>query len=323
MDEPAQKDDSTFGIPHFRNLFGKRPKPVRVLYAGASHPGRVRRTNEDNFAIVRRRRTRDVLLTSLNADSLPESTDEAYVFVLADGMGGHAAGEIASQAAIEVAWQLGGTELKWPMIHGQHESLELESKLQTYGKLIDQMLRQMVDRNPNLEGMGTTFVAAYSFGLEVFVGNIGDSRAYIFRDHELLRLTRDHTLAEQLVERGLMDADAPEVKQFSHILVNCLGGTADDAVAEIHHVTLRDGDVLLLCSDGLTDMVDDREIAALLDDRQSPTQAVDGLIDLALEAGGDDNVTVVLGEYHALVDHEDETETFNDTQFGNASGPDT
>ncbi|WP_166826498.1 PP2C family protein-serine/threonine phosphatase [Thalassoroseus pseudoceratinae] len=298
MEERDTGSESNFGIPYFRRLFGTRPEPVEVSYAGASHPGRVRRTNEDNFAIVRRRRTRDVLLTSLNADSLPAANDEAYVFVVADGMGGYAAGEIASQAAIEVAWQIGATELKWPMIHGKHESLELESKLQTYGKLMDHFLREMVNADPDLEGMGTTFVAAYSLGMEVFVGNIGDSRAYVFRDHELLRLTRDHTLAEQLIERGVMEPDTPEADQFSHILVNCLGGSSEGAVAEIHHVTLRDGDLLLLCTDGLTDMLPDHEIAAVIDDRQSPDQAVQSLIDLALEAGGEDNVTVVIGEYH-------------------------
>lgn len=297
MDEHDSKTDSTYGIPHYRRLFGKRPTPVEVTYAAATHPGRVRQTNEDNYAIVCRRRTRDVLSTSLNLDALPIAEDQAYVFSLADGMGGHSAGEVASQAALEVAWYFGGNELKWPMIHGTHEALELESKLQTYGQLIDQVLGQMVKADPSLEGMGTTIVAAYSFGLEAYIGNIGDSRAYIFRNHELLRLTRDHTLAEQLIERGLMDADDPEVDQFSHVLVNCLGGSSDGAVAEIHHVTLRDGDLLLLCSDGLTDMVGDPEIAALLDDRQSLDQAADGLINLALEAGGHDNVTVILGEY--------------------------
>ncbi len=312
MDEHDSKTDSTYGIPHFRRLFGKRPVPVEVTYAAATHPGRVRRTNEDNFAIVRRRRTRDVLLTSLNASSLPEAADEAYVFSLADGMGGHSAGEVASQAALEVAWYFGGNELKWPMILGEHESLELESKLQTYGQLIDQVLRQMVKADPSLEGMGTTIVAAYSFGLEAYVGNIGDSRAYIFRNHELLRLTRDHTLAEQLIERGMMDADDPEVDQFSHVLVNCLGGSSDGAVAEIHHLSLQNGDVLLLCSDGLTDMVEDREIAAMLDDRQSLDQAADGLIELALEAGGHDNVTVVLGEYR-VPSNPNEQEAATDT----------
>ena len=133
--------------------------------------------------------------------------------------------------------------------------------------------------------------AAYLASHHAFVGHIGDSRAYLFRHGELAQLTRDHTLAQDLIDAG---ADRDRTSGYQHLLTNCLGGTKDKVKVEIHQLRMLDGDRLLLCSDGLTDMVSDETIAKTLDELPVAQESCDRLIQLALDNGGRDNVTVVI-----------------------------
>ena len=124
-----------------------------------------------------------------------------------------------------------------------------------------------------------------------------DSRAYLFRYGALQQLTHDHTLAQQLVDAGALPSLEMTSRRMQHMLVNCLGGDSTTVKVETHHVQLRDGDQLLLCTDGLTDMLNENQIVRVLEAQQSPDAACRALVDLALDCGGRDNVTVVVARY--------------------------
>lgn len=145
--------------------------------------------------------------------------------------------------------------------------------------------------------MGTTLTGALTIGMVAFIAHVGDSHAYIFRSGRLHRLTRDHTLAEQLVANGILHSIDEASSGFRSTLVNCLGGSFEDVNVDTCHVPLQDGDQLLLCTDGLTDMVPDAEIAQHLAEPRTTQQISQSLIDAALTHGGKDNVTVVVARY--------------------------
>jgi protein phosphatase len=139
--------------------------------------------------------------------------------------------------------------------------------------------------------MGTTWTSAHLMPPHALVVHIGDSRAYLMHEGELRQITHDETMAQAFIDSGL---DPASVKNFRHVLLNSLGGEKDDVAAQIHHVRLEAGDRLLLCTDGLTEMASDEDIASVLRQPLAPQEACDRLIELALAGGGKDNVTVTL-----------------------------
>ena len=163
-------------------------------------------------------------------------------------------------------------------------------------RLIDSALRDNAESDPSLLGMGTTLTAVVSLGAELFVGHIGDSRAYLFRNKRLHQLTRDNTLAQELIDAGIARPEDTATQAMRHVLTAALaaGEQADPQVQRFH---LSDGDQVLLCTDVLTEMVKDETIATILSDSDSATQACQTLIDLALAAGGADNTTAIVARY--------------------------
>ncbi len=147
--------------------------------------------------------------------------------------------------------------------------------------------------------MGTTLTMAYSVGCDLFVVHAGDSRAYLFRRGELIQLTSDHTLVQALVDGGTLTPEAAKRHKGRNIVTNVVGGPREGVHAEIHKLAVEDGDTLLLCSDGLTEPVNDDRIAEALARHEDPEGACARLVDLALERGGPDNVTVVVAHYEA------------------------
>ena len=143
--------------------------------------------------------------------------------------------------------------------------------------------------------MGTTMTGAYSIGDDLFVIHVGDSRAYLYRDGVLRRLTRDHTHAQMLADAGIIQPDAVATHRLRHVLTNALGGEESKGEAEIHHMRLFDGGQILLCSDGLHDIVDDETMAEILKTQRGASSTCRSLVDAALANGGKDNVTVVAG----------------------------
>lgn len=278
--------------------FGPTSPAVHVEFGALTHPGKVRLNNEDHFSVVRRRRSREVLLTNLPEARVPKSLhDDVYAMAVADGIGGAAFGEMASMLALQTGWKLTTHAFKWHFQVNENEAEELKELLKVYGQLIHRKLQDEATDNPRLAGMGTTITGALSIGTEAFIAHVGDSRAYLSRDGILQQLTRDHTLAQKLVDSGAIPSVTAASRRVQNMLVNCLGGSRSEVEVDVQQVHLADGDRLLLCSDGLTDMVSDDEIAQILQQRADPQAACQVLTDLALEHGGRDNVTIVIARY--------------------------
>ncbi len=270
---------------------------VRLEVAGRSDPGKVRPSNEDNFLAVKRYRGRELLATSLPENMLEASEDFAYTMAVADGMGGHEFGELASLLALRTGWELGGDEIKWTVKVNDREETELRQKADIFFQLIHKALHDVARESPRVRGMGTTLTLCYSTGPELFVMHAGDSRAYLFRDDRLRQLTRDHNLAQVLVDSGAAEAGSAEAKKMSHMLTNCLGGQSSAVEVDVRHEHLQHDDRVLLCTDGLNDVVSDEEIEHVLAANPTPAGACGALMDLALKRGARDNVTVLVGRY--------------------------
>jgi protein phosphatase len=279
-------------------FFESEPRTlVRVEVAGKSHPGLVRPNNEDQFLAVRRCRRREILATSLPEEILDTTDDQTYTLAVADGLGGQKFGEIASLLAMRTGWELGGDEIKWTVRLNEHEVEEMRRKAEVFCRLVEGSLHAEVRENPQLAGMATTLTLCYSTGPNLFTVHVGDSRAYLHRDGVIRQLTRDHTLGQELIDAGDADPDSPSVRRLQHVLTNCIGGSQEIVTADFDHYELMDGDRVLLCTDGLSNMVGDAEIAALLEQNPSSTDACNALVELALKHGGKDNVTVVVARY--------------------------
>ena len=206
-----------------------------VDVAAKTDPGKIRPNNEDSFLAVRRYRGREVLTTSLPPQILDRTEDYAFTFAVADGMGGQNFGELASLLAMRTGWELGGGEIKWSMKMNPHEIAELEEKARTFFRLIDEALQAEIRESPRLAGMGTTLTICYSTGNELFVMHVGDSRAYLYRDGKVGRLTRDHNLAQVLVDAGKAEPNSWEARRVRHVLTNCLGSKHEKVEVDVHH----------------------------------------------------------------------------------------
>ena len=240
------------------------PKPIVVEFGAKSDVGSVRTVNEDHFIVVRRSRKRDVLMSNLPEEVLPIHEADAYAIVVADGMGGTSFGKLASVLALQTAWELGGKEINWPLKSNKEEVRQLLEKLELYPLLMKEALTERARRQPELTGMGTTLTAAYVLGSNAFIAHVGDSRAYLMRGETLHLLTTDHTVAQQMIDAGVFVPDDKEVQHLRHMLTNCLDTNDADIHVETRQIPLQDGDRLLLCSDGLTNSVDEDAIAHAL-----------------------------------------------------------
>ena len=294
-EEPDTKVSAAFEELVARFFEDEPRAAVRVEFGALSHPGLVRDVNEDHYLVVRRRRLRDVLLSNLPVELLDQAEQEAYALAVADGLGGHAFGELASFLALWAAWDLGSEEIKWAVKMNRREADELKQKAAVLFGLVDRTLLSAALAQPRLSGMGTTLTACYTAGPELFVLHAGDSRAYLYRGGALRRLTRDHTHAQAMIDAGLVEPESYAAMRRRHVLTNYVGGGR--AAVDVEHHRLADGDRLLLCTDGLTDLVSEVEIAALLESHPRPDDACRVLVDRALACGGQDNITVVLACY--------------------------
>jgi serine/threonine protein phosphatase PrpC len=279
------------------------PRPfstsVRAEFGAVSHPGMVRSRNEDHFFVAQAVREQRVLLSNLPEDHIPVPMgDEGYVVIVADGMGGMAAGEVASRQAIATGLKLIQNSPKWGFKINKKEARELFERVNRHLQEIDRTLTEQSYSDRRLYGMGTTLTAAYSVGVDLFVIHVGDSRAYLYRNGDLRQLTRDHTVAQALADAGMIAPAEVRHHKRRNVLTNFLGGHQGRVKGDVRWLRLTDGDRVLVCTDGLTEMVDDRTIAEIIRRHHEPPAAAQALVDEALRRGGHDNVTVVLGRYH-------------------------
>lgn len=278
------------------------PEPFSVLVevdvAGLSHAGKVRPNNEDHFLIGRAGRYLDVIGTNVPVDEVPSRSDEVgYGMIVADGMGGYTGGEVASRLAIRSLLNLVLHTPDWIFRVDEAWGGEVLKRAQQRYRAVDREIARQAAMDPNLSRMGTTLTLAYSLGENLFISHVGDSRAYLLRQDKLNQLTRDQTLAQMLIDMGIMTREEAASNRLRHALTQALGKQEGNVKTEVHRLALRTGDCLLLCTDGLTEMVDEKRIAETLTRETNAAQACQRLVDLALEEGGRDNVTAVVARY--------------------------
>jgi protein phosphatase len=300
MFDPHDVETAEFPSPQLGlELPQEASAKVHIDVAALSDKGNVRDRNEDHFYVARGGRRATTLVTNVPPADIPSQFEEtAYLLVVADGMGGHAGGEVASRLAIATLINIILHAPDWIMRleDDEHAGRLMDRAVARY-RAVHEALQERARLDPELRGMGTTMTAAYSLGRDLFVTQVGDSRAYRFRDGTLQLLTRDQTQAQMLANEGVIRQQDVARHRLRHVLTSALGGLHSHMVAEIDRFELADGDRLLLCSDGLTDMVPDAEIADLLRREARSEEACRLLVDRALVNGGKDNVTVVLARY--------------------------
>jgi PPM family protein phosphatase len=272
---------------------------VRVEIGARSHRGTVRPNNEDHYIIVRTGRQQETLETSLPRSDVPERFDESgYTMLVADGLGETGAGAAASRVAISTIAHLAIHFGKWNLRVDARTATEIKERAEWFYRRADDAVIAKSRTHVALTGMATTLTAAYSAGDDLFIAHVGHSRAYLFRDGHLTQLTRDHTMAWHTVGTGRPADVARDTQDLRHILTDTIGGLTEGPLVDVDHVRLLNGDNVLLCTNGLTDMVSDDRIADVLTQRREAGEQCQLLVDLALQAGGEDNVTVMLAQYH-------------------------
>lgn len=265
--------------------------------AGLTDVGLVRKKNDDQFLIVELVKRTNVLSSSFKPD--PESTvfdgSKGLILIVADGVGGAPAGERASQLATEEILRHLKANMPWFLrLHHEHED-ELINALKDAVRRCELAVEYEAEQIPDEQGMATTLTMAYVLWPRLYVVHVGDSRCYICRNSEMLQVTRDHTFAQALVEAGHLEQHEAKTNEFSHVLVNSIGRGVSELHAEVYTSDLQEGDQILLCTDGLTDMLEDHEISMLVQSSDTLGVACKKLVDAAKQAGGRDNITVAIG----------------------------
>jgi protein phosphatase len=278
---------------------------------GQTDRGRQRRLNEDQFLIAELAKQMNIKQTSLpdEGNELRMRGQLGYLLVVADGMGGVSGGEIASGLAIEtISWYVNRT-MPWFHRHEEGREEELENDLRVAVQTCQQTVSK-VARSSDFRRMGTTLTMACILWPRVYVVHAGDSRCYLLRGDRIQQLTKDHTVAQKVVEAGIMTEAQAEKAGYSHTLWNCIGGGPEGVRPEVHRAELAVGDTLLLCTDGLTRELSDDAIRETLNRGPTIRAAVQTLVDASNDAGGHDNITVVAAR---VVDKDDaEHDTVSD-----------
>lgn len=244
---------------------------AQLTIAGVTDTGRRRTQNEDHI----------------------DFDEKLGIAVLADGMGGHKAGEIAAFMAVESVLE----DLQYFINQENSQAITSSQLLEALSSTISDSNRKVfraAEASHELKGMGTTIVAAVIRGSRIYVGHVGDSRLYLFRNNELTRLTRDHSLIQDLIDKGFYTEQEARTASVSHVVTRALGSRADVEV-DTGEYELEDNDLLLLCSDGLTDLVFDTKISEIL--RRHPQdleKTANALVAQANDHGGKDNISVII-----------------------------
>jgi PPM family protein phosphatase len=283
----------TASIP---SIPGLRPRDEELDLFGLTHPGRVRRENQDQFLLSTVHPQVVIHGTSLpDPGRLPlRGQRMATIMLVADGVGGSSAGREASQLAAETITRYTASTIHCYHTAGARGEEELLQALRTAALEAHAAVLAEAEARPEVHGMATTLTLAVVVWPWAYVVQVGDSRCYLYWDGVLSQVTRDQTVAQELVDRGLLPADRVAASPLSHVLASAIGG--GEAVPVVTRLDIHQiGSVLLLCSDGLTKHVTDGEISEVLRSMTSSEQACRRLLDMALEGGGSDNITVLAG----------------------------
>ncbi len=219
------------------------------------------------------------------------------LYAVADGMGGHSSGEIASKIAVEtISDFFRNSEISedstWPYAYDDNISFE-GNKLKTAVAVANEKIQEYASEHPESRGMGTTVVAVLVLDSRLILCHVGDSRCYLLRDGKLSLVTSDHSWVNEQVKLGFLTEEEAQKHPFRNVITKALG-TKGEATAEINETEGRSGDLLLLCTDGLNSMIPDSEIAKIVSKDTGLDEKARSLIDAANNAGGEDNITLVL-----------------------------
>lgn len=244
---------------------------MKFTCAGRTDVGVIRSGNEDNYLIV----------------------PERGVFIVADGMGGHAAGEVASEMAVKIiAQELEGIP---GSSDAQAADVMRQAIREANGAIFSRTLSEQDKR-----GMGTTATAMIINGTRYLIGQVGDSRAYVFRDRRLAQLTKDHSYVQEQVDAGYLTPEQARTHPYSNVITRCVGANSEVA-PDVYAGTLRTDDIYLLTSDGLTGMLEDHDLLHIMNSHAgSPARMVDTLIAEANHRGGLDNITAIIVRIDAI-----------------------
>jgi len=237
---------------------------LRLIVHGKTDKGLVRKENEDAFCIEK----------------------DLGLLAIADGMGGHASGEVASKMAIEIL----RNSLK-------KEGEPVPDRLNSGVKLANKMIYEASRSQSQLNGMGTTLTAVQFDGNRLSIAHVGDSRAYLIRGGVIEQLTDDHTIVFEQMARGMITREEAARSDMRNILSKALG-IAPEVDVDMEELTVSEGDQLVLCSDGLSELISDDEILAEVQSSNRPDLACNELVDLANQRGGEDNITVIVAHFH-------------------------
>lgn len=230
---------------------------LRIESCGLSDVGLVREHNEDAW----------------------QAFPEEGLFILADGMGGHNAGEIAADLAVKTLYEI---------LMAKSNKISLKDAF----KEVNRLIYKMGEESPAFSGMGTTLICL-EFTKEGLCSHVGDSRLYLYRDGKIKQITRDHSLVNELADLGTITSEEIELFPYKHVLTKAIG-TNRFVEPEINEISYKDGDIFLLCSDGLTNYASDKEIESALRGMETLEEGAHKLVEVAKRNGGGDNITVIL-----------------------------
>ena len=274
------------------------PRPQLVLKAfGITDTGRVRDNNEDQFLIAELTKSMHVWQTSLTEPRLEVGEERAHLMLVADGMGGHRAGERASAIAVMAIEQFTLNTFRWFFDTDSSGAQGVLAQFQAALSQADAKIFEEAAEHPELKGMGTTLTMAFQLGAQLCIVHVGDSRAYLYRAGRLHQLTMDHTLIAEMVSSGTITEDEAATHHLRHLITNAVGGPNKGVKVEARALVIQAGDRVLLCSDGLTEMLDSDAIMAVLEAEPLPENAARALLTQANDAGGRDNITVLVARF--------------------------
>ncbi|HUQ80336.1 MAG TPA: protein phosphatase 2C domain-containing protein [Gemmatimonadaceae bacterium] len=266
--------------------------PGAIVYHVYAHSdvGRTREHNEDAFVVADLARGEPLHFDHLRTE---RASERGALFMVADGMGGAAAGEIASEMAVEVVlqqmrrrWRDGTTV----------EPVAFVGTLKAATEVANATIHHYAGDHPELRGMGTTATIAGLLGDTLYLAQVGDSRAYLVRDGVAFQITKDQSLMQKLIEAGEITVEEAEMSDRRNIILQALGPEPYVKI-DLTHQRVRRDDVLVLCSDGLSGLVKPDQIARAVTEEASPELAAERLVDLANSSGGPDNITVVIARF--------------------------
>ena len=272
---------------------GRRPLDSELDVFGLTHKGKVRANNEDHFLVCSLKRRVEVYYTSLpDPTVLAQSERLAFMALVADGVGGSRAGEEASRIALEHVTRYVTQSLDCYYTSDADDS-NFVKELEEVALRVHSELAVEAATDPELKGMATTLTLWIGVWPTAYLLQVGDSRCYVLHDGELIQISRDQTMAEEFVKQGVFNRGDAAFKRWANVLSSAIGGP--EAAPTVTKVTQSWNNVGLLCSDGLTRHVPDDRIRERLLEMTSAKQVCEALLQDALDAGGEDNITVVVG----------------------------